>query len=196
MVRARPQEVAAAIALTAIIGVVAVLALPFAVLAFAMPLPAYAVLTGLTVYAVPQVVAAAAPFGTATLALATLVKLARVVMLGPLTLVLALFASRWADYDGEGQGEGQGRARPRLYLPWFIIAFAALAMLRSLGLIPDTLAATLGQASKHLATIAMAALGLTVRLAALRETGPRVAASSFGGALVMLGLASGVVATL
>ena len=202
LVRARPQEVAAAIALTAIIGVVAVLALPFAVLAFAMPLPAYAVLTGLTVYAVPQVVAAAAPFGTATLALATLVKLARVVMLGPLTLVLALFASRWEhderhdERGGEGQGEGQGRARPRFYLPWFIIAFAALAALRSLGLIPDTLAATLGLASKHLATIAMAALGLTVRLAALRETGPRVAAASFGGALVMLGLASGVVATL
>ena len=42
----------------------------------------------------------------------------------------------------------------------------------------------------------MAALGLTVRLAALRETGPRVAAACLGGALVMLGLASGVVATL
>ncbi len=182
LVRAKPQEVAAAIALTAIIGVIAVLALPFAVLAFAMPLPAYAVLTGLTVYAVPQVVAAAAPFGTTTLALATLIKLARVVMLGPLTLALALFA------------RGDGRAR--LYLPWFIIAFAALAVLRSLGFIPETLAATLGLASKQLATIAMAALGLTVRLAALRETGPRVAAASFGGAVVMLALASGVVAML
>lgn len=190
IVRARPQEVAAAIALTALIGVMTVLVLPFAVFAFGMALPDYALLTGLTVYAVPQVVAAAAPFGGAVIALATLVKLARVVMLGPLTLVLALLAPRLAE-GGEGP-----HGRPRLYLPWFIMAFAFLAVLRSLGLIDEPVANWMGYASKQLATVAMAALGLEVRLATLREVGPRVALASAGSALLLLLLALAAVQML
>jgi uncharacterized integral membrane protein (TIGR00698 family) len=187
IIGARREEVAAAIALTALIGVVTVLALPFAVFALGQELPSYAVLTGLTVYAVPQVVAAAAPFGTATIALATLVKLARVVMLGPLTLVLALVARRFAQVD-----EGQTKRRsPMLYLPWFIIAFALLAGARSVGVIADEMAAGLGSLSKQLATVAMAALGLEVRLANLREVGAKVALASALAALLMLLLAAG-----
>jgi len=187
IIGARREEVAAAIALTALIGVVTVLALPFAVFALGQELPDYAVLTGLTVYAVPQVIAAAAPFGTAVIALATLVKLARVVMLGPLTLGLALVAHRFAQAD-----ENQPlRRSPMLFLPWFIIAFALLAAARSAGMIGDDVAAWLGLLSKLLATVAMAAVGLEVRLATLREVGPRVALASALAAFLMLILAAG-----
>lgn len=191
IVGARPPEVAAAIALTALIGVVAVLVLPLAVVVFGMVPTDYAVLTGLTVYAVPQVIAAAAPFGAGVIALATLVKLARVVMLGPLTLGLALVAHRF-DEDGEERARG----RPKLYLPWFIIAFALLAALRSQGLIGAQLAASLGDVSKQLATVAMAALGLGVRLATLREVGPKVALASAGSTVLLLALALGAVQLL
>jgi uncharacterized membrane protein YadS len=150
-----------------------------------MALPAYALLVGLSVYAVPQVVAAAAPFGTTIVATATLVKLARVVMLGPLTLALSLFAHRFRNPE-----DPQPQGRPKLYLPWFILAFGLLSALRSRGLIDDQLAALLGQASKVLATIAMAALGLGVRLSALREVGPRVALASTGAATLLLALAT------
>jgi uncharacterized integral membrane protein (TIGR00698 family) len=183
IIGARREEVTAAITLTALIGVIAVLLLPFAVWALGLALPAYAVLVGLSVYAVPQVVAAAAPFGTAVIALATLVKLARVVMLGPLTLVLSFLAPRFADEGSEASG------RPRLYLPWFILAFAGFAVLRSTGVIDAELATMLGHASKLLATVAMAALGLQVRVSALREVGPRVALASAGAAIILLLLA-------
>ena len=187
IIGARREEVAAAIALTALIGVVTVLVLPFAVFALGQELPAYAVLTGLTVYAVPQVVAAAAPFGTATIALATLVKLPRVVMLSPLTLVLSLVAHRFAQVE-DGQPP---RRSPMLYLPRFIVAFALFAAARSTGIIDDELAAALGLLSKQLATVAMAALGLEVRFATLREIGLRVALASALAAFLMLILAAG-----
>ncbi len=186
VIGARAQDVAAAIALTALIGVVTVLALPVAVWTFGMELSSYAVLAGLTAYAVPQVVAAAAPFGTATLTLATLVKLARVVMLGPLTLLLSVVARRQAAHGG-------GRGRASLYLPWFIIAFALLAALRSVGLLDDRLAAAMGSVSRHMATIAMAALGLQVQLSTLRQVGRRVALASALAALLMVVLALGAV---
>jgi uncharacterized integral membrane protein (TIGR00698 family) len=187
IIGAKREEVAAAIALTALIGVVTVVSLPLAVHGLGQELPAYAVLTGLTVYAVPQVVAAAAPFGTATVALATLVKLARVVMLGPLTLLLSLLGRHFS----EAGDDPASVHRPILYLPWFIIAFVILAAARSGEWIGDDLAATLGQWSKQLSTVAMAALGLEVRLASLREAAPRVALVSALAAVLMLVLAVG-----
>ena len=43
-------------------------------------------LAGLTVYAVPQVLAATAPLGAVAVQIGTLVKLVRVLMLGPVVL--------------------------------------------------------------------------------------------------------------
>jgi len=193
IINADEEEIAAAISLTALLGVVTVLLLPVAVYAFALPLERYALLTGLTVYAVPQVIAAAAPFGAATTTLATFVKLARVLMLGPLTLLLSLFARRFAEPGGGGT---TAAARPRLFLPWFIIAFLALAACRWTGLIGENLAQPLGLASNWMAVVAMAALGFGVRLRSLIDVGPRVAVATVLVNVMMVALAFGMLALL
>ena len=54
----------------------------------------YGVLAGLTVYAVPQVLAATVPISAVSAQLGTLVKLVRVLMLGPVVVLLSLFRSR------------------------------------------------------------------------------------------------------
>jgi uncharacterized integral membrane protein (TIGR00698 family) len=192
IIRADEEDIAAAISLTALLGVVTVLLLPAAVYLFELPLPRYALLSGLTVYAVPQVIAAAAPFGAATVTLATFVKLARVLMLGPLTLLLSLLAPRFA----EPNSAGAPAARPRLFLPWFILAFLALAACRWTGLIGEGLAYPLGVASNWLAVIAMAGLGFGVRLKSLTEVGPRVAIATVLVNLLMVALALGMLALL
>jgi uncharacterized integral membrane protein (TIGR00698 family) len=192
IIAADEEEIAAAISLTALLGVVTVLLLPAAVYLFELPLPSYALLSGLTVYAVPQVIAAAAPFGAATVTLATFVKLARVLMLGPLTLLLSLLAPRFA----EPGSPAMAPARPRLFLPWFILAFLALAVCRWTGLIGEGLAEPLGIASNWLAVIAMAGLGFGVRLKSLTEVGPRVAAATVLVNVMMVALAFGMLALL
>ena len=184
IIGADEEEIAAAISLTALLGVVTVLLLPVAVYGFGMALPRYALLSGLTVYAVPQVIAAAAPFGAATVTLATFVKLARVLMLGPLTLLLSLLAPRFAE-----PGTSVPQARARLFLPWFIIAFLVLAVCRWTGMIGDAVAHPLGVASNWLAVIAMAGLGFGVRLRSLRDVGPRVAAATVLVNVLMVALA-------
>lgn len=192
IIGADEEEIAAAISLTALLGVVTVLLLPIAVYVFSLPLPRYALLSGLTVYAVPQVIAAAAPFGTATVTLATFVKLARVLMLGPLTLLLSLLAPHFADPE-KAQSYN---ARPRLFLPWFILAFLALAVCRWTGLIGPALAEPLGLASNWLAVVAMAGLGFGVRLKSLSEVGPRVAGATILVNAMMACLALGMLALL
>ncbi len=84
------EDVASSIAFTAVLGVVVVLLLPLLVPVLAMSLTQYGVLAGLTVYAVPQVLAATLPIGALSNQVGTVVKLVRVLMLGPVVLALSL----------------------------------------------------------------------------------------------------------
>ena len=87
VIGAKPEDVASSIAFTAILGVIVVLALPLLVPLLDLSLTQYGVLAGLTVYAVPQVLAATVPVGLVSTQLGTLVKLVRVLMLGPVVIV-------------------------------------------------------------------------------------------------------------
>ncbi|MBN8551362.1 MAG: putative sulfate exporter family transporter [Caulobacterales bacterium] len=186
VIRAEARDVAAAIAFTAVIGVIVVLLLPFLGAGLGMAQPSYGVLAGLTVYAVPQVLAAAAPMGPVALQVGALIKLARVLMLGPVCFVLGLLAPRLAEVEGEAPTR-----RPELMqlVPWFIVAFLALLVVRSLGWIDAGLADRISGVVKVLTVLAMAALGLGVDPKGLVRAGPRVAATSLLTVLLLLVLA-------
>src|SRR4051812_6103964 len=131
VIGADKKHVASAIAFTAILGVVVVVGLPLLIHPLALSHYQYGVLAGLTVYAVPQVLAAAFPVSVLSGQVGTLVKLVRVLMLGPVVLFFAL------RHRGEEGTEG-GRGGLTSYIPWFIIGFLLLAALRSTGTIPGS----------------------------------------------------------
>ena len=172
-IEADSDDVATAIAFTAVLGVAVVVGLPFAVHALGLSPRAGGVLAGLTVYAVPQVLAAAAPMGPAAMQIGTLVKLVRVLMLGPVVASLSLIKARRGGKAGEA-ARGAGGFRLTRFLPLFILIFLGLMALRSLGLLPDALAAPAHAASGVLTVVAMAALGLGVDLRSVSAAGPRV----------------------
>src|ERR1041385_4738854 len=83
VIGAKPDDIASSIAFTAVLGVVVVLTLPLLVPVLDLSLTQYGTLAGLTVYAVPQVLAATLPIGALSNQVGTVVKLVRVLMLGP-----------------------------------------------------------------------------------------------------------------
>ena len=176
------QDVAASIAFTAVLGVGVVLGLPLLVTALSLNPVEYGVFAGLTVYAVPQVLAATASVSSGSAHIGTLVKLVRVLMLGPMVLALSLLRGR------------RGRARPSLaqLVPWFIAGFLLLLWLRSADLIPHALLAPAHAGADVLTVMSMAALGLGVDARAVLRAGGRVAlvvvGSLVGLAVVSLGL--------
>ncbi|MDJ0388168.1 YeiH family protein [Roseomonas sp. E05] len=169
VIGAQAKDVAASIAFTAVLGVVMVLSLPLLMPLFGLSQLQYGVLAGLTVYAVPQVLAATAPVGTLAVQMGTLVKLVRVLMLGPVVLALSLVDGRQ-----EGRSKRPGLAK---LVPWFIIGFVALAVLRALGVIPEALLAPLASITGILTVLAMAALGLGVDVRVVARAGGRVSAT-------------------
>jgi uncharacterized integral membrane protein (TIGR00698 family) len=183
VIGADSEDVAASIAFTAVLGVIVVIGLPM--LAFAAhiaPLP-FGALAGLTVYAVPQVIAAAAPLGAAAVQIGTLTKLVRVLMLGPVCVVLAFLAPRLRD-----TGEGPSTiVRPRLsqLVPWFILGFLGLVAARSLGAIPASAVAPAGHIATMLTIVSMAALGLGCDIRTVARAGSRVTAAVILSLLVL-----------
>jgi uncharacterized integral membrane protein (TIGR00698 family) len=75
VIGADSADVASSIAFTAVLGVIIVLALPLMVPLDGLTQRQYGVLAGLTVYAVPQVLAATVPIGMIAARIGTLVKL-------------------------------------------------------------------------------------------------------------------------
>ncbi len=172
------DEVASSIAFTAVLGVVVVLTLPLLAPLLGLSVTQYGVLAGLTVYAVPQVLAATLPIGALANQVGTVVKLVRVLMLGPVVLALSLLARGLRDQTDEGAphitaGERPRRGRPALHqlVPWFIVAFLLVAALRSFGLIPAALLAPTASLTNVLTTTSMAALGLGVDVRVVARAG-------------------------
>jgi len=199
VIGADSDDVATAIAFTAVLGVAVVLGLPLAAGALHMSGLQYGVLAGLTVYAAPQVLAATAPLGVVALQMGTLVKLCRVLMLGPVCLVLSLVARFWREERDVLATEVSADDRPvratthRLALaeliPWFILGFLALAAMRSFNLIPVRLLAPTASISSLLTVVSMAALGLGVDIRIVAKAGGAVTAAVCLSLLV-LGLIS------
>ncbi|MEI2300122.1 YeiH family protein [Ensifer sp. MJa1] len=194
---ARGEEVAAAISFTAILGIAVVLSLPLVGDWLGMTPQGYGVFAGLTVYAVPQVLAAASPFSPLSVQVGTLVKLVRVLMLGPVVFCFSLVGVRDAE-----TGEQEDRRKRSLlatvthFVPWFILGFLAVAIARNSGAIPDTVATGAVKISTCLTVIAMAALGLEVDIRSLAHAGPRASAAAMLSLLVLCTLSALAIACL
>ena len=172
VIGADSRDVASSIAFTAVLGVVVVLVLPLLAPLLGGDGVRYGALAGLTVYAVPQVLAATAPVGALSVQMGTVVKLVRVLMLGPLVLVLSLAGRRLF-------GSQAGGRRPPLHrlVPWFIVGFLLLAALRSAGVVPNAMLPPVALAANLLTVLAMAALGLGVDVRTVARAGARVTAT-------------------
>jgi uncharacterized integral membrane protein (TIGR00698 family) len=175
------EDVASSIAFTAVLGVIVVLVLPLLVPILQMSLTQYGVLAGLTVYSVPQVLAATLPIGALSNQVGTVVKLVRVMMLGPVALLMSFLTSKLRDETDEPAPEVTAGDRPKpgkpalhRFVPWFIVGFLVVAGVRTAGLIPNIVLQPTAVVANLLTTVSMAALGLGVDIRVVAKAGLRV----------------------
>jgi uncharacterized integral membrane protein (TIGR00698 family) len=187
--RPKPEETAYALACVALFGLAATLLYPWLLGAMQLDGRLAGLVLGAAIHDTSQVTAAALlheqAFGDpATVASATVTKLLR-----NLSMLAVIPAVVWLTL----RGEAHAGARPPF--PWFILGFVGFAALRSagdhwLGAAPawQALLSAASAASAFLFAMAMAAIGMGIRLAALRTLGLKPA-------LVALLTAAGMGAT-
>jgi len=156
------EEVAYAIALVTLCGTLAIVLLPTLGEVLGLDDRGYGIWVGASVHDVAQVVATSSAVGGVAVTTAIVVKLTRVLLLGPLVAWIA-----WS------QGRKAGYARGRLAPPLFVLAFLGAAMLRSGDLVPTGLLPVIDGAKVALLALALFAVGARVEFRRLLAVGTR-----------------------
>ncbi|MFD4405004.1 YeiH family protein [Nocardia sp. NPDC058499] len=170
VVKAKDEETVTAIALVVIFGSLMIPGIPLLAQSAGLDDRRSGMLAGGAIHEVAQVVAAGGVIGGGALAVATVVKLARVLMLAPVMAYLGIVQRRRAR-DGGVHGAAAGKQPP--IVPLFVIGFLVSVAVRSSGLLPDFVIDQAAHLQTALLTTAMFALGLGVRIGLLRSVGPR-----------------------
>ncbi|MFG5778291.1 YeiH family protein [Comamonas sp. J-3] len=176
--KARADDVAVAIATVVVFGTIGTFLYPafyqwnLATQWVSLPESTYGLWVGSTVHEVAQVVAAGGAISPAAADMAVVAKMVRVMMLAPFLIALsAWLAARDSSAPAASHAGDKPSLLARVTIPWFALGFVAVAGIHSLGVIPQS-ALTLGvQLDNVLLTMAMAALGLTTHVRAVKAAG-------------------------
>ncbi len=156
------HETGVSIGVVNLLGTAGMVLLPAIALGLGFGADEAGVLIGGSLQAVGQVVGAGYAMSEATGEIATLVKLGRVLMLGPVVLFTAFIMHT--------KTEGVDRKK---VLPGFILVFLLLLILANVFTIPDEVLSYVKQADKALLAVAMAGIGLQIKLRDLLKQGPK-----------------------
>lgn len=172
VVRARAEQVTVAVATVVVFGTLAMFLYPalYELNLSWQWIPGgaaeFGIFTGATIHEVAQVVAAGRAIGPEAADTAVIAKMVRVMLLAPFLLILSAYLSR-----EKSLSEPSGEAKAKIATPWFAYGFVLVAALNSLALLPTATVESIAQVDLFLLAMAMAALGLTTHVSAIRHAG-------------------------
>jgi uncharacterized integral membrane protein (TIGR00698 family) len=181
------EDVATAVSLVVVFGSVSMLVLPIAAALAGFGPAAAGAWAGASIHEVGQVVVAGGLIGASALPVAVAVKLGRVLMLAPVLAVLSYRSRRLAP---AGAGAAGAAVRRPPLVPAFVVAFVALAALRTAVPLPAAALDLAAWVQAGALAAAMFALGCAIDVAALRRTGSALLLLAAGATLLvtLLGL--------
>lgn len=134
---------------------------------------AFGIFAGTAVNDTSSVVATATVYGTPATNTAVVVKLVRTLMIIPIVLGLAGLEARHATRAQDPARASRPRIRVTRLVPWFLIGFLVVVLARTVGVVPAAAAPTLSFVATFLITTALAAIGLSTDVGAIRRAGLR-----------------------
>lgn len=205
VIEAEEKDVVFSVATVTLLGLIAMFLLPVIGHAMHLSEKAFGVWAGLSIHQTPQVIAAGFAYGPEAGATATIAKLARVCLLAPIVFLAGVLHARSAARTGTVKKQINYWS----LFPMFVLGFLGMALLRSLGFLPEmtfkdahlfqagaapiSLTSVCDTVSKFCIVISMAAVGLETKFSAMRQTGWKPFLASLIAVLV---IASGILALI
>ena len=167
VIKAEPSKVTVAVATVVIFGTLAIFLYPmmYPLLAHWFSPDSYGIFIGSTMHEVAQVVAAGHAISPEAENAAVIAKMLRVMMLAPFLIFLAAWVKQLAPAGSAQTG--------KITIPWFAVLFILVAVFNSFHLLPGALVQALITLDTVLLAMAMAALGLTTHVSALKKAGAK-----------------------
>ncbi len=167
VVKAEASKVTVAVATVVIFGTLAIFIYPamYPLLAHWFTPETYGIYIGSTMHEVAQVVAAGHAVTPETENAAVIAKMLRVMMLAPFLLFMTARVKQLAP---AGATE-----KSKITIPWFAILFIVVTIFNSFHLLPNSIVQMLITLDTILLAMAMAALGVTTHVSALKKAGAK-----------------------
>jgi len=178
VVKARAEQVTVAVATVVVFGTLAIFLYPalFELNQHWALIPGgangFGIYAGSTIHEVAQVVAAARSVGPDAANSAVIAKMVRVMMLAPFLVMLSAWLAR-DDKRHAHTSAATGQAPGKLAVPWFAFGFVAVVLFNSLQWLPASVVAMITEIDTALLAMAMAALGLSTHIGAIRKAGAK-----------------------
>ena len=134
---------------------------------------AYGIWAGTSVNDTASVVASGYAFSEIAGDFATMVKLTRTIAIIPTVLVFAFVGTRIKQKEMQASGGEGAKVKLAKIIPWFIGGFLLLAIINSIGLIPEAVSGATKTCSKFLMVTALAAIGLGTSVTDFKKAGLR-----------------------
>ncbi|HET9104045.1 MAG TPA: putative sulfate exporter family transporter [Solirubrobacteraceae bacterium] len=166
VIEAEQTEIGYAVTTIFVFNVSAVLIFPPLGHALGLGPHGFGVFAGTAVNDLSSVVAAAGLYGAGALHTAVIVKLTRTLLIVPICVALGRLLARRRTGTA-------ARSTHRVGVPRFLLAFLILAALCGFGVFPVGWAPVIAAIATALITLALAAVGLSIDVAALRRAGGR-----------------------
>jgi len=172
VIDAEDKDIAFAMSSTFIFDMVMVALYPIMGNLLGMTDIAYGIWAGTSVNDTASVVASGYAFSEIAGDFATMVKLTRTIAIIPTVLVFAFIGTRIKQKELKKANKEQKVNLVKI-IPWFIGGFLLLAVLNSVGWIPETVGGVMKTASKFLMVTALAAIGLGTSITDFKKAGLR-----------------------
>lgn len=170
VIDADDTDVAYAMSATFLFDMVMIIAFPFMGQALGLSDMAYGLWAGTAVNDTSSVVAAGYAYSEAAGDFATMVKLTRTLSIIPTVVIFSLINAR-IKAKNDINANTKKKVKISGLLPWFIVAFIAMAILNSIGFIPPAISASLKNLSKFLMVAALAAIGMNTDFREMKKSG-------------------------
>lgn len=175
VLNAKSKEKGMSITIVNVMGTFLMMLLPLlaAFLYNSETLPTSALIGGV-VQSVGQVVASAKLVNDDVVNLATVFKLMRVVMIALVALVFSKLNLNEGEPLFQTKNSKSDTSAVTFTIPWFIIGFLVLFIVRSLNVLPETVLNGTSNISSQFEIAALAAIGMRVKIADIVKEGPKV----------------------
>jgi uncharacterized integral membrane protein (TIGR00698 family) len=184
VVGATTTEIGVSVATVNLLGTFGIILFPMISSQLNLPIEASALLFGSVLQSVGHVAGAGQALGPEVLSLALLVKMVRILWLGPAVLLIGWLITRTNYQASTGQGSTTVHASGVLsVVPWYVWGFLISSLIVSTGLIPPYMENLMKDTGKYLLLLAMTGIGLGINIRQLILVGP---AAGLGGTLIFV----------
>ncbi|GGG05911.1 MULTISPECIES: YeiH family protein [Cysteiniphilum] len=199
VVKANQTQVAIAMTIVSLYGLIAIFVLPLLGHALGLDEFQFGVWAGTSIQAVPQVVAAGFAFGAIAGQTATIVKMVRILLLAPMVMLIGIKHHKANKTDKEAQK----KVAWHQYFPKFILYFLAMVILNTLDFFGflDRLAGLpirhyIAEISAFCMAMAMVGVGLNIDLVVLLKSGGKPLLAGGLAMIILLVISLGLIVML